>query len=144
MLDEQRDFDLNIEDVLDNWEVYHALREIIANAIDEQRLTNTKNFEITRENNVTKIRDFGRGLSYEHLTQNENQEKLKNPELHYLRIVQLYLPWRNEDELKHQDGTYESKYKEVENEISVNIKRHEPYVDIDYEEIYNCDLQGSR
>ena len=81
MLDEQRDFDLNIEDVLDNWEVYHALREIIANAIDEQRLTNTKNFEITRENNVTKIRDFGRGLSYEHLTQNENQEKLKNPEL---------------------------------------------------------------
>ena len=77
----QREFDLNIEDVLDNWEVYHALRVIIANAIDEQRLTNTKNFEITRENNITKIRDFGRGLSYEHLTQNENPEKLKNPEL---------------------------------------------------------------
>lgn len=77
----QREFDLNIEDVLDNWEVYHALREIIANAIDEQRLTNTKKFEIARENNITKIRDFGRGLSYEHLTQNENPEKLKNPEL---------------------------------------------------------------
>ena len=69
--------------------------------------------------------------------------KLKNPESHYLRIVQLYLPWRNEDELKHEDGTYESKYKEVENEISVNRKRHEPYVDIDYEEIYNRDLQES-
>ena len=81
MTDGQREFDLNIEDVLDNWEVYHALREIIANAIDEQRLTKTKNFEITRENNITKIRDFGRGLSYEHLTQNENPEKLKNPEL---------------------------------------------------------------
>ena len=58
--------------------------------------------------------------------------KLKSPEGFYLRIVQLYLPWRNEGELKHQDGTYESKYKEVENEISVNMKRHEPYVDIDY------------
>ena len=81
MTDGQREFDLNIEDVLDNWEVYHALREIIANAIDEQRLTNTKNFEITRESNITKIRDFGRGLSYEHLTQNENPEKLKNSEL---------------------------------------------------------------
>ena len=77
----QREFDLNIEDVLDNWEIYHAIREIIANAIDEQRLTNTKKFEITRESNITKIRDFGRGLSYEHLTQNENPEKLKNSEL---------------------------------------------------------------
>lgn len=31
-----RAFDLNIEEVLENWEVEHALREIIANALDEQ------------------------------------------------------------------------------------------------------------
>ena len=31
-------FDLNIENVLENWEVYHGLREIIANAMDEQKL----------------------------------------------------------------------------------------------------------
>ena len=27
-------FDLNIEDVLENWEPYHAIREVIANALD--------------------------------------------------------------------------------------------------------------
>ena len=69
--------------------------------------------------------------------------KLKIPEGYYLRLVQLYLPWRNEDELKHEDGTYKSKYKEVENEILVNIKQHKPYVDIDYEDIYNCDIHES-
>ena len=34
-----REFDLNIEKILENWEVYHAIREIIANALDEQILT---------------------------------------------------------------------------------------------------------
>jgi uncharacterized protein (UPF0212 family) len=36
-----RSFDLNIEEVLENWEVEHALREIIANALDEQVISNT-------------------------------------------------------------------------------------------------------
>jgi hypothetical protein len=31
-----REFDLNIERVLENWTVAHALREVIANAPDEQ------------------------------------------------------------------------------------------------------------
>ena len=53
------------------------------------------------------------------------------------------MPWRNEDELKHEDGTCESKYKEIENEILVNMKQHETYVDIDYEDIYNCDIHES-
>jgi len=35
-------FDLNIEKILEDWEVYDAIREIIANALDEQLLTNTK------------------------------------------------------------------------------------------------------
>jgi hypothetical protein len=33
------EFDLNIERVLENWTVAHALREVIANALDEQALT---------------------------------------------------------------------------------------------------------
>lgn len=73
-------FDLNIETILDNWCVYHAIRELIANAIDEQLLSNSKPIEIYKENNVWHIRDYGRGISYFHLTQNENVEKLKNPE----------------------------------------------------------------
>ncbi len=71
-------FDLNIEKILENWEVYHAIREIIANALDEQLLTKTKDVEIVKNKNSWIIRDFGRGLKYMHLTQNENQEKLSN------------------------------------------------------------------
>ncbi|GAB4092812.1 ATP-binding protein [Flaviaesturariibacter terrae] len=71
-------FDLNIEKILENWDTSHAVREIIANALDEQLLTNTKSVEIFKNGNSWLIRDFGRGIQYTHLTQNENQEKLKS------------------------------------------------------------------
>src|SRR5215831_2264155 len=73
-----KQFDLNIEKILENWEVYHAIREIIANALDEQLLTNTKDVEIIKQDSTWHIRDYGRGLKYTNLTQNENQEKLSN------------------------------------------------------------------
>jgi len=76
-----RKFDLNIEEVLEDWEVYHAIREIIANAIDEQILTDTKEIEIKKVKNSFAIRDYGRGIKYEHLTQNEDEEKISHPEL---------------------------------------------------------------
>src|SRR5688572_8172 len=70
-------FDLNIEEVLDNWEVAHALREIISNALDEQFLSGTADITITKIGpDSWSIRDFGRGLRIEHFTLNENQEKL--------------------------------------------------------------------
>lgn len=75
------EFDLNIEKILENWEVYHAIREIIANALDEQILTGTNEIEILKLNNEWHIRDFGRGLNYHHLTQNENVEKLDDDRL---------------------------------------------------------------
>ena len=74
-------FDLNIEKVLEDWEVFHAVREIIANALDEQVLTKTKDIEIKKDKNRFIIRDYGRGLRYEHLTQNENEEKITNHQL---------------------------------------------------------------
>lgn len=55
-------FDLNIEKILENWETYHAIREIIANALDEQLLTSTKEVEIYKDGDSWIIRDFGRGL----------------------------------------------------------------------------------
>ena len=77
---DERRFDLNIEKILEGWETCHAVREIIANALDEQVLTGTKDVEISEDGKgVWHIRDFGRGLKYEHLTQNENKEKLENP-----------------------------------------------------------------
>ena len=75
-------FDLNIEEVLEDWETYHAIREVIANALDEQLLTKTRDIEIFQDKQKCwHIRDFGRGLKYEHLTQKENEEKLRHSNL---------------------------------------------------------------
>ncbi len=72
-----REFDLNIERVLEDWTVAHALREVIANALDEQALTGTPEPQIFEDaGGRWHVRDWGRGLRYEHLTQNENREKL--------------------------------------------------------------------
>lgn len=74
-------FDLNIESILEDWEVFHALREVIANALDEQILSQTKDIEIYESDGFWHIRDYGRGLKYEHLTLNENEEKIHHPYL---------------------------------------------------------------
>ena len=75
-----RAFDLNIEEVLENWDVEHALREVIANAFDEQFISETPEITIAKDQRGDwHIRDFGRGLRIEPFTLNENQEKLKAP-----------------------------------------------------------------
>lgn len=74
-------FDLNIEQVLENWSIADALREIIANASDEQILSNTASIEISKDGSVWHIRDFGRGIQYFHFTQNENDEKASSTKL---------------------------------------------------------------
>ncbi len=71
-------FDLNIDKILENWECKHAVREIIANALDEQLITKTKEIKIYKDNHDWVIRDYGRGIKAEHLTQAENQEKLNH------------------------------------------------------------------
>src|SRR3954447_1473625 len=70
-------FDLNVEKVLEHWSPAHALREVIANALDEHALLGRGDrpeiFEDDAE--VWHVRDSGRGLRYQHLTQNESDEK---------------------------------------------------------------------
>ncbi|MEO8250390.1 MAG: ATP-binding protein, partial [Burkholderiales bacterium] len=73
-----KSFDLNIEKILENWEVRHAIREVIANALDEQLLTGTASVDIEKRAGIWVVRDYGRGIRYTHLTQNENQEKLES------------------------------------------------------------------
>jgi hypothetical protein len=81
MSEEIRKFDLNMEEVLEAWGVADAAREVIANALDEQALTDTEEVEIYEdEEGRWHIRDYGRGLKYEHLTQSEDEEKLNNPD----------------------------------------------------------------
>lgn len=68
--------------MLENWSPSHAIREIIANSLDEQILTDSPAIEISQgQTDYWIIRDFGRGLRQEHLTQNENHEKLTHPRL---------------------------------------------------------------
>ena len=71
-------FDLNIDTILEHWSVAHALRELIANAIDETILTKAADFQISKESGTCTIRDYGRGLQYKHFVQNESTEKLEN------------------------------------------------------------------
>src|SRR3954464_10341430 len=70
-------FDLNVERVLEHWSPAHALREVIANALDEHALLGRGDRpEIVKDGDgVWHVRDSGRGLRYQHLTQNESDEK---------------------------------------------------------------------
>ena len=73
-------FDLNVEKVLEHWSVAFAIRELIANALDEQALTRTRDPGIFKDGaGYWHIADAGRGIRYEHLTQNENAEKRSHP-----------------------------------------------------------------
>jgi hypothetical protein len=73
-------FDLNVQEVLAHWDITHALRELIANALDEQLLTGTRDIRVLRDAaGLVHIQDFGRGLRIEHFTLNENPEKLAHP-----------------------------------------------------------------
>lgn len=75
-------FDLNIEKVLEHWGLEHALREIIANAVDEQTLTSSKPIEIFKDaKNRWHIKDYGRGIEYRHFVQNESPEKMASSNL---------------------------------------------------------------
>lgn len=79
-MSEAHAFDLNIEQVLEHWPVSHAIRELIANALDEHHLTGTAEPVIEKVGErAWEIRDAGRGVRYEHLTQKENAEKLTHP-----------------------------------------------------------------
>ena len=74
-------FDLNVEKILDHWGIPEALREVIANALDEQALTGTSAPRIVKRRDGWHVTDFGRGLRYQHLTQNENPEKRRKADL---------------------------------------------------------------
>lgn len=88
-------FDLNIEKILESWEICHGLREIIANGLDEATLCGSVDgIKIYREEGggALIIQDFGRGIEYAHLTQKENKEKLAQPDKvsTLMRILTLF------------------------------------------------------
>lgn len=66
--------------------------------------------------------------------------KLKGPEGHYLKLLQLYMSWINKSGLKKGNQSYEVRYKEVEGDVLCNIKKRKSYWDIDYEELQNLNF----
>lgn len=59
-----------------------AVREVIANALDEQTLTGSAAPQITKVGDGRwNIQDSGRGLRYQHLTQNESAEKRRHAQV---------------------------------------------------------------
>ena len=69
------------------------------------------------------------------------KSKLKDPESFYQTLLQLYMPWRNFDEIKDEDQTYAMKFIDVSERIDENLKRHQPYDDIDSEELQDAFLR---
>ena len=73
-------FDLNIQQFLDSWTPRDAVRELLANALDEAMLSGTPTPVIERTGPTEwTISDTGRGLRPEHLAQAESEEKTGSP-----------------------------------------------------------------
>jgi len=72
-------FDLNIGTILQEWTVANAIRELIANAMDEELLgADVRKSDITLSDKTAIIRDFGRGLRVEGFILNEDSVKRDN------------------------------------------------------------------
>ena len=50
-------------------------------------------------------------------------------------MVQLYLPWRDENELIHADGSYRTTYNEVKEQIQDALLRHQPYNELNINDL---------
>ena len=64
--------------------------------------------------------------------------KMKDTEMYYLILLQLYLPWRDQSDLKGQFSSYQEMFAFVEDNIKPNILKHEPYfeqVDLDLDDM---------
>ena len=55
------------------------------------------------------------------------ESKLKNREQYYMTLLQLYMPWRDEDNLKGTYHTFQEKYLDVESTIKPNILKYNKY-----------------
>ena len=66
--------------------------------------------------------------------------KLKDCEQYYMILLQLYMSWRNEDNIKGDYHTYGEKFTAVESSIKPNILKHDPNFekyDIDVHDLHH-------
>ena len=50
------------------------------------------------------------------------------------------MPWKNKIEMKLDNQSYEDRYNKVEGDIFCNLKKYQPYLDIEHEELQNCNF----
>jgi hypothetical protein len=71
--------------------------------------------------------------------------KDNDAEQYYHRLLLMYMSWRDENELKHEDSSYESKFLEVKDTVVPHIQQFEPFHE-DVENVLNNfdpdDIQG--
>ncbi len=74
------EFDLNIKRILTTWEVPHACRELVANALDEHVLCKLDQGAVVIDLKKDRllIKDQGRGITKFHFVQDESEEKVKH------------------------------------------------------------------
>ena len=48
--------------------------------------------------------------------------ELEDPELHYMTLLELYMSWRNEEDLKRDSSKYAEKFKFVKDDLMRNNK----------------------
>ena len=60
--------------------------------------------------------------------------KLKNSELFFFNLLQLYLPWRQESGFSSCHTSFEDTYHSFEKEILLNMAKHEPFSDINFDD----------
>ena len=84
------------------------------------------------KNNIVLKNNFGemKKRTFPCVMRYHKGSKLKNPEHYYMTLLQLYLPWRNEDSLKDGWSSYQEKFNSVEPDIKPNIERHDCFYGI--------------
>ena len=77
---------------------------------------------ITQKNGMGKMRKRKQCVMRYH-----KPSKFSLPENYYMVLLQLYMPWRHEDEIIGHFDSYEDKFNHVYDEIEENILHHEPF-----------------
>ena len=99
--------------------------------VDESK---SKSEIITLKNEMGKMRKRTRSCVMRY----HKVSKMKDPEMYYMILLQLYMPWRDESDIKGNFSTYQEKFVSVETDIKQNILKHEPYfeeVDLDLDDL---------
>ncbi|XP_066930953.1 uncharacterized protein [Clytia hemisphaerica] len=98
---------------------------------------------ITLKNGMGKMRKRSRPCVIRY----HKVSKLKERNEYFMVLLQLFMPWENENDLKGNCDTFEEKFNEVEEEIKPNILKHDPYFgrinDVDLNDIHVYDSSDS-